>query len=72
MDRQSDKSVQDNRANQMNPNRSDYSSNYRGEGTKSDLDNHGRQLNTNNPEFQRSEQNKNPNNPAYQGYQDRK
>lgn len=45
----------DNRANQCNPNHGStgpgHPAGYQGTGTKSDLDNHGNQKNTNNPQY---------------------
>ncbi len=46
-----EKAAKDNRANQCNPNHPEFRGHeqgYQGKGTKADLDNHARQLNTQN------------------------
>lgn len=49
--------AQDNRTNQCNPNHEKTGpgreAGYHGTGTKADLDNHGNQLNPNNPQYKK-------------------
>lgn len=50
-----DKATRDNRTNQSNPTHSPtgpgHQAGYTGTGTKSDLDNHSKQMNPNNPNY---------------------